>query len=123
MFELTVERIDTLEVSTHPTRELAHAELLRIADEAGGEAHAVDAGWTCSRYEIRRRSGDHRLTGRAVITEVCRCGHPGDDHHDGWCAGVHPDGRDCGCPAYAAEDEPAALFGTAEFLPTVAVTP
>ncbi|KUI34194.1 hypothetical protein [Mycobacterium sp. GA-2829] len=122
MYELTVERIGASDITTHPTRELAHTHLLHLLAATGEDARAVDAGWTRTRYEIRSRTGDVAVTGRAVIAQLCGCGHGDTDHHGHGCLGTASDGRDCACPNYAADDEPAALFGATDFTPTPAVS-
>jgi hypothetical protein len=122
MFELTIERIEHLDVTTHPTRELAHAELLR-ATHGGEQASAVEAGWSRSRYQIR--DGSDAITGRAFIVEVCDCGHPESDHDGGGCTAVATDDSDCRCARHTTDEGHAALFDTTAFspVPTGAVTP
>ena len=87
MFELVIEHRTTESVTAHTSRELALAAFLKFLDAVGCDYRVASACWTQSSYQIFEpaRPGDRaRLPvpiGRAVIAQLCRCGHT-PDHHD-----------------------------------------
>ena len=111
MFALTIEHLDTTAVTTHPSREAAHAPLLKILDETGRDYRVTPASWTHTGYEILGPCG----SGRAAIDELCACTHTGNQHEDAICTSYSfSAGRlvECGCTGYRPMCDDPTLFDT-----------
>jgi hypothetical protein len=113
MFRLTIDLPPASTASTHPSREVARAELLRFFTETGRAYRVAEAGWTHTCYEIVARAEGQALLGRAVIDEVCAREHPHLEHDDVGCTvTVFEQGRlaDCDCRGYEPVPGDPTLF-------------
>jgi hypothetical protein len=80
MFALTIEADDTTSVTTHPSREVAYAELVTFLESSGHPWRIAHASSTHSRFAIGEPS-----TGHAVIDELCACAHTEREYDESGC--------------------------------------
>jgi hypothetical protein len=83
---LAIADVDTTTVSSHPSRDVAYAELVMFLEATGQRLRVVAAGWTRADYEVLGR--DDRLIGHAAIDELCACTHAARDHDETGCTAI-----------------------------------
>ncbi len=100
MFTLTIHDTDTTVVSTHPSREVAYAELVTFVEATGHRLHVTVASWTHTRYHVITAHPAEQVCGHAVIDELCACEHAEHEHDETGCTAMTVElGRltQCGC--------------------------
>jgi hypothetical protein len=120
MFRLTIDLPPTATASEHPSREAARAELLRFFTETGQTYRVTEAAWTRTCYEIVAHADDRAPLGRAVIDELCACGHAHHEHDDVGCTvTIFEQGplADCECRGYEPVPGDPTLFDLTASLP------
>jgi hypothetical protein len=125
MFRLTIDLPPAPTVTVYPGREVARAELARIAIDTGYVHRVTDAGWTHTSYDILTPE-DQTRRGRAAIDEVCRCEHIHREHDDVGCTVTTLDGGgpiDCECREYQPISAEPTLFDLDEYLATAEPRP
>jgi hypothetical protein len=119
MFHLVIDYGAAVDITEHPSREVALAELLKLLDTIDCNYRVTQATWEHSSYELLDRAAiaDHGraapLAGHAVIEEVCGCRHCLNDHDEGGCTvQAIVEGRlvTCDCPAYQPITDEPTLF-------------
>jgi hypothetical protein len=88
MFTLAIADADTTTVSTHPSREVAYAELVAFAEATGHRLHVTAASWTHTRYRITTGCSGEPVYGHAVIDELCACEHTEREHDETGCTAM-----------------------------------
>jgi hypothetical protein len=113
MFTLAIADADSTAVSTHPSRDVAYAELVTFLEATGQRLRVVAAGWTRADYEILGH--DDRLIGHAAIDELCACTHAARDHEETGCTAISFDAgpfAECGCGGHRSVCGEPPLFST-----------
>lgn len=118
MFHLVIDYQATIDITAHPSREVALGELLKFLDKADCDYRVTQATWEHSSYALLHRAqvDDMLETGRcgqAVIEEICGCQHTNTEHDESGClAQILAAGQvvGCGCPAYRPITGEPALF-------------
>ena len=120
MFQLVIEHQGGVDVTTHPSREVALAELVALLHGIGCDYRVIQATWEHSSYDLVTQH--HVATahdvfppvcGHAVIEEICACGHTERDHDDAGCtAWMLRAGRPvaCQCRDYRPISDEPTLF-------------
>ena len=88
MFTLTIHDGDTTIVSTHPSREVAYAELVTFVEATGHRLHVTFASWTHTRYHVITAHPAEPVYRRAVIDELCACEHAEHEHDETGCTAM-----------------------------------
>jgi hypothetical protein len=119
VFHLIIDYRAAVDVTKHPSREVAHGALLKHLDRIDCDYRVTQAGWEHSSYELLTRCDVVKhgraapIAGHAVIEEVCACEDPVTEHEQNGCAAwKFIDGllTRCGCRAYRPITGEPALF-------------
>ena len=120
MFHLVIDHQGVVDVTAHPSREMALSELLKILDRIDCDYRVIQASWDHSSYELLDRAlladphGPRPLaTGQAAIEQICGCQHSTADHDEAGCTvEMLVAGRvvECECRAYRPVAGEPTLF-------------
>lgn len=111
MYTLTIDHPHTSAVTTHPSREVAYAELVTFLEATHQTLRVVAASWTRASYDIIGHA-DH-VVGRAAIDEICICTHTARDHEEMGCTAISLQPgplAECGCTGHRPQCVEVALF-------------
>jgi hypothetical protein len=124
MFELLIDQRGRVTVTAHPSREAALTALLRFLAADGGDYRVTEASREHSSYQLFARpyaGGRTRATGRALIDEICACGHPFTEHDEDGCAVLPARGElvGCRCRGYRPVPRDPTLFDISPEIPAL----